>query len=349
MSKKTTDIEPSVTCGFYDSLNGDRKYFTSEINCLFDGLITDGIFSSIGDKLIVHAGGGNTVNVGTGKCWFNRTWTQNDAVLPVVCAEAPLLDGMNRYDAIVVTVNTTQGVRDNFIEFLQGEEASNAKKPSMECDPGIYRYPLCYIYRAGGSTSIVEANIENMVGVETPFVTGIVQQVTIDELLGQWRAELDDFIAKEKSDADSELSEFISSNQAEWDEWYSGITQTMEDALNELNAWTDNQKNTFLAWIQEMKDQLSEDAAGNLQLQLDEEEIRRILLVGFADGTKEFSEDGSVSVATDSSGRVLTKTFTNNFLTSTTVLEDAFGNVLGALVKTFSEDGLTTSSEMTIV
>jgi hypothetical protein len=219
----------------------------------------------------------------------------------------------------------------------------------MECEPGIYRYPLCYIYRAAGSTSITQANIENMVGTaDTPFVTGILQTRSIDDLLGQWRADLDEFIANEKADADSELAEFINQNQAEWDEWYAGISETMEDAVAEVDNWTESQKTTFLNWFQSMKDQLSEDAAGNLQLQLDAETIKRILLVGFAEGAKTFSEDGSESTATDPVGRTLVKTFTDDFLMSTTVLTDEYGTELGRLVKTFSEDGLTVTSELTL-
>ena len=38
----------SVTYGFYNSLNGDRKYDSAQISSIFDGLIVDGIFASIG-------------------------------------------------------------------------------------------------------------------------------------------------------------------------------------------------------------------------------------------------------------------------------------------------------------
>lgn len=72
----------SVTCGFYNSLNGDRKYDAMQISSVFDGLIIDGVFASIGTAFAVKAAGGLTLNIGIGKAWFNHSWTLNDAVLP---------------------------------------------------------------------------------------------------------------------------------------------------------------------------------------------------------------------------------------------------------------------------
>ena len=347
MSKKTNPVsEVSVTCGFYNSLDGDRTYDATQMSKIFDGIIGDGIFATIGDHLIVKAGSGTTVNVGTGKAWFNHTWTLNDAVLPIDCGEAEIVVGMDRIDAIVVEVDTTLAVRDNFIKVIHGTSGANPAKPALNTQTGVYQYALCYIYRTAGNNEITQDNITNAVGTEeTPFVTGVLEVISVDELCLQWRANLDTFMANEKSD----LEAFMSDQENGFNEWFNQMKTLMSDAMSELNIWTENQKNIFLTWFQEMRDQLSEDAAGNLQLQIDKEEIRRTLLVGFIDGTKTFSEDGSVSTATDSSGRTLVKTFTDNFMTSTTVLSDAYGNELGRLVKTFSEDGLMTSSEVTIV
>lgn len=88
-----------------------------------------------------------------------------------------------------------------------------------------------------------------------------------------------------------------------------------------------------------MKDQLSGDVAGNLQLEIDKEEVKRILLVGFEDGTKEFSDDGTVITSTASDGRTLTKTFSDGFLTMTNVLKSAAGAEVARAVKTFDSDG----------
>ena len=102
MSKTTRpDTEGSITCGFFNSLN-DRKYDASQMSAIFDGLINDGIFASVGSAFVVKASTGNTVTIGTGKAWFNHTWTNNDAILPIKCDPSEVL--LDRIDAIVIEV-----------------------------------------------------------------------------------------------------------------------------------------------------------------------------------------------------------------------------------------------------
>lgn len=73
----------------------------------------------------------------------------------------------------------------------------------------------------------------------------------------------------------------------------------------------------------------------------DDDEIDRILTAGLTDGYKHFSDDGTIISTTDSEGRVLTKTFSDDFKTCTTVLTDLSGSVLGKTIKNISDDGST--------
>lgn len=73
----------------------------------------------------------------------------------------------------------------------------------------------------------------------------------------------------------------------------------------------------------------------------DSDEIDRILTAGLTDGYKQFSDDGTIISTKDSQGRTLTKTFSADFLTCTTVLTDPSGTQLGKTVKTFSKDSTT--------
>ena len=77
------------------------------------------------------------------------------------------------------------------------------------------------------------------------------------------------------------------------------------------------------------------------------ETINRILLSGFEDGTKVFSDDGTVITSTASDGRTLTKTFTDSFTVMTVVLASAEGTEIARMVKTFSTDGKTISVTVT--
>lgn len=274
----------------YNSLNGDRKYDAVQVSKLFDGLITDGVFASIGTAFVVKAATGQTVNVGIGKAWFNHTWTLNDAILPMEAPDSEVL--LDRIDAIVIEVNATESVRMNDIKFVTGNPSSAPVRPTLIDEGNVHQHPLCYIYRKYGSTQITQADITNMVGTsETPFVTGILQTVSLDELLGQWRDELDQFVAKESSD----LDEWIANQEAEFTAWFNQMKTDLTVEQQLLDEWIANEQADFLAWYEAMKNQLSEDAAGRLQMAIDKEEIKRVLLVGFVDGLKEFRMMGQSS------------------------------------------------------
>lgn len=332
----------SVSSGFFNSLNGDRKYNAAQMSAIFDGLIIDGVFASIGTAFAVKAAGGLTVNVGIGKAWFDHTWTVNDSILPMTAPEAEVL--LDRIDAVVLEVNGMESVRNNTIKFVKGNPSSAPSRPTLTNEGNVHQYPLCYIYRKYGTAVINQADITPMVGTEsTPFVTGILQTIGLDELLGKWQDELDRF-----TDARSkEVDDWIAQEESDFTAWFNKMKADLQQEQTVLDQWIASEQADFLAWYNQMKDQLSGDVAGNLQLEIDKEEVKRILLVGFEDGTKEFSDDGTVITSTASDGRTLTKTFSDGFLTMTNVLKSAAGAEVARAVKTFDSDGKLISTVVT--
>ncbi len=332
----------SVSSGFFNSLNGDRKYNAAQMSAIFDGLIIDGVFASIGTAFAVKAAGGLTVNVGIGKAWFDHTWTVNDSILPMTAPEAEVL--LDRIDAVVLEVNGMESIRENTIKFVKGNPSSAPSRPILTNEGNVHQYPLCYIYRKYGTAVINQADITPMVGTEsTPFVTGILQTISLDELLGKWQDELDRF-----TDARSqEVDDWITQEESDFTAWFNKMKADLQQEQTVLDQWIASEQADFLAWYNQMKDQLSGDVAGNLQLEIDKEEVKRILLVGFEDGTKEFSDDGTVITSTASDGRTLTKTFSDGFLTMTNVLKSAAGAEVARAVKTFDSDGKLISTVVT--
>lgn len=332
----------SVSSGFFNSLNGDRKYNAAQMSAIFDGLIIDGVFASIGTAFAVKAAGGLTVNVGIGKAWFDHTWTVNDSILPMTAPEAEVL--LDRIDAVVLEVNGTESVRENTIKFVKGNPSSAPSRPTLTNEGNVHQYPLCYIYRKYGTAVINQADITPMVGTEsTPFVTGILQTISLDELLGKWQDELDRFTVARSQEVD----DWIAQEESDFTTWFDKMKADLQQEQNVLDQWIASEQADFLAWYNQMKDQLSGDVAGNLQLEIDKEEVKRILLVGFEDGTKEFSDDGTVITSTASDGRTLTKTFSDGFLTMTNVLKSAAGAEVARAVKTFDSDGKLISTVVT--
>lgn len=224
----------SFTYGFYNSKDGDRRYNASQISQIFDGVILDGVFMSIGDKFKVSAGTGMSVTVGTGRAWFDHTWSNNDSDMIVPITQSDVL--LPRITAIVLETNQNEEARANSIKTIDGTPALVPVKPSLTKNDYVNQYPLAYITVPANATSISASNIENAVGTsDCPFVTGILEGMNIDNLVAQWNAQ--------------------------WTEWHTKQTEDYE-------AWMGSSKNEFTTWFNEIKGQLSEDAAGNLQNQI---------------------------------------------------------------------------------
>lgn len=247
----------SVTYGFYNSIKGDRKYNALEMSSIFDGIIVDGVYMSIGDALNVKSSGGMGITVGIGRAWFNHTWTLNDSLLPLTLANSDVL--LNRIDAIVLEVNNNTEVRKNTIKILKGTPSSKPVKPTMTEGELLNQHPLAYISIPAGATSISQSNIENAIGTSAcPYVTGVLKGMDIDNLVAQWGAQ---------------WAEWLSSNTDAWEAFMSDNTNEWKSFMaKNKNEWSDlinGNTSEFETWFEHMKDQLSEDAAGNLQLQVD--------------------------------------------------------------------------------
>lgn len=200
----------SLTFGFYNSLNGDRKYNAEQVSAIFDGLIHDGVFDSIGDHFAVTPGEGLQVIVGTGKAWFHHTWNVNDAGYPISIDPPDLL--LPRIDAVVLEINNQKEVRTNSFKMIKGNPASVPQKPiptNTDIEEGIHQYVLAYITVSQDTTQITSSKIEINVGKSScPFVTSIVQSTDIDALFNQWEGEFDEWFENIKL----QLTEDVVSN-----------------------------------------------------------------------------------------------------------------------------------------
>lgn len=195
----------AITCGFFNSLEGDRKYDARQMGEMFDGLIMDGVFMSIGDALKTTPSSGMTVAVGTGRAWFLHTWTKNDSeyLIEVSAAESVL----NRIDTIVLDVDNTEAVRSNTIKLIKGTPASNAKRPTLINTTDHKQIPLADILVPAGATTLATTNITNIVGTsECPYVTGPLSIIQNDDILAAWQEEFDTWFEGVKGSLDEDTA-----------------------------------------------------------------------------------------------------------------------------------------------
>lgn len=216
-----------LTYGFYNSKNHDRRYDALQMSSIFDGIILDGVFMSIGNQFQVKQDANMTVLVDTGRAWFNHTWTLNDALLPIQVPQSEVV--LDRIDALVLEVNSLVSVRANSIKIVKGTPSSNPVKPTLINNDDVHQHPLAYIRVNQRVTSIRQADITNAVGTSAcPFVTGVLKGMNIDMLIAQWEDQWKAFFEKETEDMTSTNAYW----KRMWESWYK----------NQMNWWIHFQK-----------------------------------------------------------------------------------------------------------
>lgn len=297
----------SFASGFFNSVDHDRLYDATDISRLFDGLIRDGIFASIGDCFVVKQSNQMNVTVGTGRAWFNHTWSYNDALYPVTIPPSEIL--MDRIDAIVLEINSVEAVRANSIKLIKGTPSSTPTKPALTNAKEVHQYPLAYVKVGKEVTSIRQADIENCVGTSVcPFVTGILEVISIEQLIPQWKDILNRFVEEntanfntwmngEKQDyqawltaAKKEITDWEATSKSDYQKWYDSIKNGYDQWFATIKAaydanwstfqqWEKASQTEFDKWFENMKNKLEGDLGAKLTLETEKLGNEKVSLI----------------------------------------------------------------------
>lgn len=297
----------SFASGFFNSVDHDRLYDATDISRLFDGLIRDGIFASIGDCMVVKQSNQMNVTVGTGRAWFNHTWSYNDALYPVTIPPSEIL--MDRIDAIVLEINSVEAVRANSIKLIKGTPSSTPTKPALTNTKEVHQYPLAYVKVGKEVTSIRQADIENCVGTSScPFVTGILEVISIEQLIPQWKDILNKFVEEntanfntwmngEKQDyqawlaaAKKEIADWEATSKSDYQEWYDSIKNGYDQWFATIKAaydanwstfqqWEKASQTEFDKWFENIKNKLEGDLGAKLTLETEKLGKEKVSLI----------------------------------------------------------------------
>ena len=159
----------AVSYGFYDSVDNDRTYNAEQFGTMFDGLLLDGIFPSYGNAFAVSAGGaGLEVTVGSGRAWFDHTWTLNNDVISLeIPAASPTLDRID-----IVVIETNADTRVNTIKVVSGVASLLPIAPNPTRSGAVNQYVLAEVFVERAATSISYAAVTDKRGDANlcPFV-----------------------------------------------------------------------------------------------------------------------------------------------------------------------------------
>ena len=176
------------TSGFFNSVNGDRLYNADQMSRIFEGLITDGVYASVGNKMAVQPNSGMTIQIATGRGWFGRHWVNNDSEYTLTVANSDVV--LNRYCAVCIKVDDSDAVRDAVPYLKYSEFATTPVKPTMERTETVKEYCLAYIYIGAGVTEITAKAVEDTRADESVcgWVTGLIEQLSSATLFEQFTA-----------------------------------------------------------------------------------------------------------------------------------------------------------------
>lgn len=212
----------AITSGFFDSLNGDRRYNAEQMSNYFDGLISNGIYESIGQRLVVTRGTGMTVNVGTGRAIINCHWLKNDAQVTLELDPSDVQ--YSRIDAIVLRLDKTESGRAIDITVKTGTPSLNPITPSLTRTQDVYELMLASVTIEKNATTIEQKNISDRRSSSLcGWVTGIIKQVDTSDLFLQWQDAYESYFEQATSDFD----DYMAAKKAEFSTWFNSLTRTL--------------------------------------------------------------------------------------------------------------------------
>lgn len=269
-------------CGFFDAnLVGeeyDRVYLAAQFAAYFASFIGNGVYAEHSNQLQVVAMPTPQMQVGVekGQGWINGYWYENTDTmyLPIEVADGVL----NRIDSIVLRLGFAE--RNMWLMVKKGTPAISPIAPEVTRTADYYDLQLATISIPASSIRITQAQIQDtrMNQDVCGWVTGVVKQLDTTTLFNQFETYFQEF--KENNQADYE--EWTEAQKQAWLSWVSGqetdFTDWTDEQKEEYETWyathINQWQSDFDAWFENIKDQLGEDAAGNLQNQIDEHEAR---------------------------------------------------------------------------
>lgn len=179
----------AITYGFFNSVNGDRKYNADQMSNYFEGLVSDGVYNGVGNSMVVQASSGMNITVGSGRAIIGSKWIKNDSAYTLtVTGSHPTL---NRYTAVVIKLDKVN--RNISITTIDGTPASTPTKPTISDSQTVMYLVLAYVYVGAAVTSISQSNITDTRTDSTVcgWVTGLIEQVDTSTLYLQWQEAFD--------------------------------------------------------------------------------------------------------------------------------------------------------------
>lgn len=183
-------------CGFFNSINGDRKYNAEQMNNPYHRIVSNGVFANPdgtpSTDLQVQALSGMNVGLAVGEGIFGGKWAKLDTMNRYVVHPAHVT--LPRIDTIKVRIDNTEDVRAGSIVYELGTPEANPTPPPLRNTAFVKEYRLGNIRVNPNVSQITQADItDTRASSECGFVTHLLQQADISATYAQWQAQFDEW------------------------------------------------------------------------------------------------------------------------------------------------------------
>lgn len=182
-------------CGFFNSVNGDRKYNAEQMTYPYARIVSDGVFASSNGNLTtdlqVVADGNLIVRVKKGDGMFRGKWGKldTDELFTVPSANV----NYNRVDSIVVRIDNT--TRSGTITYKVGQANLLENPVDLINTSDVKEYRLANIFVHANATEITQSDItDTRPTSECGIVTNLLQNSDISATYLQWQSQFYDWL-----------------------------------------------------------------------------------------------------------------------------------------------------------
>lgn len=194
-------VNMALTFGFFDSVNGDRKYSADDISNYFLKLISNGVFATPSNAMQVQESSGMTVQVSAGWAFINCKWLNNSAPYLLTCDAADV--ALDRIDRVVLKLDPTVAARSISMYIKKGTPSASAEAPALtRVQGGAWELSLAQISITAGATAITDADITDERGDTSVcgYVTGLIDQIDTTNLFAQFQSAFNNWFAAVRSE-----------------------------------------------------------------------------------------------------------------------------------------------------
>lgn len=177
----------AIQSGFFNSVNGDRRYDAKWFAQYFASFIGNGVFPNPSTGLKVVEGNNMTTIVKAGKGWINGYFIVNDGDYVL---QHDIADGaLKRIDRVIMRLNHL--TRQIEILMKKGAFSSNPVAPALQRDMEYYELALADVLIGNGVTQITQASITDrrFNNALCGIVKGVVDEIDTTDLFAQYDAE----------------------------------------------------------------------------------------------------------------------------------------------------------------